>query len=325
VSDSTDAGTGRVPSPRRRAITGDTSTSTGSAAAALALSHGDPRRSEGGHRERGDGEGTDAPQCPSPGCVGRRRSSRPAPVLKISRDRSRGFSFPEKHEARGLRTGARVKHRLDRRLHARIVRISMTRRFQLTAFRRGIVGNRLGSPWPIELQASRIDATRGQVVEHRLRTTIPTASGCSIAAPRCRVAFDQRRGERHVAHELHEALEAPRSTRAQLALSKSNSSFSVCSSGQPTLSTFAPAGVFGHLSASSQTPSPSMSEHLPAAAGRRRRRGAASTGGAAGAGSDGEADGVHERVDLDVPDVEVAEAETRTLASVSMSIQRTAA
>src|SRR5512134_3845525 len=68
------------------------------------------------------------------------------------------------------------------------------------------------------------------------------------------------------------------------ALSKSNSSFSVCSSGQPTLSTLTPAGVPGHLSFASTTPSPSLS----AGGGGGGGAGAGAGGGAAtgaGAGS----------------------------------------
>src|SRR5262245_18306566 len=51
------------------------------------------------------------------------------------------------------------------------------------------------------------------------------------------------------------------------ALSKSNSSLSVCESGQPTRSTRAPAGVSGHLSSASQTPSLSPSAHFSGGGG----------------------------------------------------------
>src|SRR5512140_156289 len=63
------------------------------------------------------------------------------------------------------------------------------------------------------------------------------------------------------------------------ALSKSNSSFSVCSIGQPTESTFTPAAVPGHLSASSHTPSLSVSLHLAGGGGGGGGGGGASTTG----------------------------------------------
>src|SRR5688500_10698138 len=51
------------------------------------------------------------------------------------------------------------------------------------------------------------------------------------------------------------------------ALSKSNSTLSVCESGQPTLSTRVPAGVPGHLSSASHTPSLSPSAHFSGGGG----------------------------------------------------------
>src|SRR4026209_1517767 len=51
------------------------------------------------------------------------------------------------------------------------------------------------------------------------------------------------------------------------ALSKSNSTLSVCESGQPTLSTRVPAGFPGHLSSVSHTPSLSPSAHFSGGGG----------------------------------------------------------